>query len=161
MKSTKVNLYKLLAVAMLPIFLGGCLNGLFDDGKITYDGPTQLEFVPLSQTVTIGAGETGSTSVNVQLIGEQRGQDLPVSFVVADTADQHTAVEGVHYTLSTTSVTIAANSSSASFEINLIGDNLEAGDSVQLVLDLQGNSDQNIEAAEELKRYVLTIQGGG
>lgn len=161
MKSTKKILPKLLAIVIFPIFLSGCLNGLFDDGKITYDGPDQVEFKPLSETATLSASQTGSTSVTVQLIGEQRDQDITVDFSVVDADAENAAREGVHYSLPSTSVTIAANTSSASFDINLMGENLSAGESVQLVLELQENPDQDIEVAENLKRYELRIQGGG
>ena len=157
MNTISNNLSKILLAGLVAILFVGC-DSLFNDGEIRYDGPTQVEFKPTSQSLTLGSNQGGTLSVNVQLIGEQRSQDLPLSFVVVD--EETTAEEGVDYILPSTSVTIPADSSSAAVDITVSGQDLNTGEQVSLVLELQGNSDQNVQAAEELKRYTLTLLGG-
>ena len=157
MNTISNNLSKILLAGLVAMLFVGC-DSLFNDGEIRYDGPTQVEFKPTSQSLTLGSNQGGTLSVNVQLIGEQRSQDLPLSFVVVD--EETTAEEGVDYSLPSTSVTIPADSSSAAVDITVSGQDLNTGEQVSLVLELQGNSDQNVQAAEELKRYTLTLLGG-
>lgn len=149
------NLYtKLMTVVLLPLFLAGCLNDLFDQNDRTYQGDPVVEFFPLDAVVDEGAG---NVTVNVQLIGEQRSSDLPISFIVDASS---TAQSGTHYSSITSSpVTIPANSSITTVTVNVTGTGLNDGESVDLVLVLEGNQGEGVGAAEELKTYTLTIRG--
>jgi hypothetical protein len=144
----------LIILVMLPLFLTGCLNDLFDKGDVekTYDGPTVVAFFPLLREVTLAAG---STFVQVQLIGEQRSSDLSVNFTVAGAS---TAVAGTHYTIGSSPVTIAAGTSTVNIPITLIGGSLAAGQTVLLQLELQGAGD-GVAASENLKTARVFIRG--
>lgn len=142
----------LLMIAFLPV-ITGC-ESLFDKGDVekVYDGPSVVEFFPLSRTVNIGT--TPSTSIAVQLIGRQRSADLPVAFTVDGTS---TAVAGTHYTISTPSpVTLAANSSSVNVVINFIAGSVPAGQERRLVIDLVGAD--GVAPSANLKRATIFIR---
>lgn len=157
MKTSINSLLKLLAIAMVPLFLSGCLNDLFDSNEITYEGEPKVEFQPTSQNLTLTQDQSGTIGVDVQLIGEQRNEDLPLNVVVVDSLTS--AVAGEHYTLPSTSVTIPADSSVVQFPINVTGENLTTGNAVQLVLELQSEVEA-VQPAENLKRFTLTLLGG-
>ena len=149
----KTIAYRLLSFLLVSIVLTGCLNDLFEQEDQTYQGEAKLEFRP--QTDTFDEDE-GEIEVLVQLIGSQRGSDTSVGFSVSQ--DETTAESGTHYEIATTSpVTIPANASSASITINLNGSSLEEGDTETLVLSLDSGGE--IEPAENLRTYTLTIEG--
>src|SRR5690625_5486253 len=92
--------FKNIILAFIPFLLLGC-NDLFDKGDVekSYDGPPIVGFFPLQAEANLS---DGSISIEVQLIAkEARSSDLPVAFHV--NAVETTAVEGVHYTISTSS----------------------------------------------------------
>lgn len=145
---------KLIILLVLPLLLTGCLNDLFDKGDVekTYDGPTVVGFFPLQREATLASG---ATSVQVQLIGEQRTSDLAVSYTVSSTS---TAVAGTHYTITSPSpVTIAAGTSTVNIGINLIAGSLGAGQSGVLILELQGGD--GVEASANLATARVIIRG--
>jgi carbon monoxide dehydrogenase subunit G len=155
MKSlTTASLRGILLLALLGATLAGC--DTFEQRDRTYQGDPKLEFAPLSETIDEPvANPDTSTATSVQLIGEQRSSDLAVNFVVADSS---TAESGVHYELSSTSVTIAANSSSAQVPITVLDNSADDGDTnYELFLVLQDS--EGVEAAENLKTFTLTIRG--
>lgn len=158
MKTNKATFLKLFIIAMVPLFLSGCLNDLFNDGQITYntDDP-QVEFFPTTASFTLGADSTIAYGIRAQLIGEQRSEPLTLNVVVVDSMT--TAQEGTQYSLSESSVTIPADSSSATYPITVSGQGLSAGQTVTLSVRLQGA--QGVEAAENLRTHTVTIQGGG
>jgi hypothetical protein len=140
----------LVFVLTLGLVLAAC--DTFDQRDRTFQGDPKLEFAPLTETADEG---DGTVSTRIQLIGEQRDADLPVSFVVADSS---TAEAGVHYALASTSTTIAANSSAAEIEIDVLDNAIDDGDTnYELFLILQDSED--IEAAVNLRAYTLTIRG--
>lgn len=150
--------YTLLLLAVFPLLLAGCLNDLFDKGDTekVYDGPTVVGFSPLETETDEG---DGAITIEVQLIGEQRGSDLPVNFSVDGASS--TAVAGTHYNLTSSSpVTIASNSSIATISINILADSgLESGDEVRLILTLEGSPGEGVEAAENLDSATIFIAG--
>lgn len=141
---------KLLILLVLPLLFVGC-DSLFDKGDVekTYDGPAVVEFAPLLAEAKLSAG---TQNIKVQLIGEQRGSDLSVSFSIGGDA-----VEGTHYTISSSPVTISANSSSADVVITLIDGSLAVDEEVELLLNLEGGD--GVEAAENLKTSTVYIIG--
>ena len=178
MKNNKLYL-KIMMVALLVVVTSSC-SDLFGDHDTSYQGSPKVEFTPLASTVTLyetevdtneaGPADNDTTSlegtvedvnVAVQLVGEQREEDLPLSVSVISEGET-AAVEGLengHYVLPSTSVTIPANSSSTQFTVNVTGDNLGVEETRQLMLELQSSSDV-VEPAENLKRFTLTIVGG-
>ncbi|NGP89254.1 BT_3987 domain-containing protein [Fodinibius halophilus] len=145
--------YKLFVITLVSLFLTGCLNDLFEQKKLTFEDDPKLEFRPQDDTYSEDEGEI---EVLVQLIGSQREKDLSVGFSV--NSDTTTAVAGTHYELKTTSpVTIPAGSSSTTVTIDLNGTSLAGGEFK--ILGLTIDSGGEVEPAENLKSYVLTIEG--
>ena len=72
--------------------------------------------------------------------------------------DESTAEEGVHYELNSTTATIAAGSSSTDVSFEVLDNDMDDGDTVyELLLELQEAED--VEPAENLKTYTLSIEG--
>jgi hypothetical protein len=145
---------KLIILLVLPLLLTGCLNDLFDKGDVekTYDGPTVVGFFPLQREATLASG---ATSIQVQLIGEQRTSDLAVSYTVSGSS---TAVAGTHYTITSPSpVTIAAGTSTVNIGINLIAGSIAAGQNRVLILELQGG--EGVDASANLATARVIIRG--
>lgn len=143
---------KNLITILLPLFIVGCINDLFDKGDTerAYDGPTVVGFFPTEQEVSL---EEGQATVDVQLIGEQRSSDLSVSFNTDGDAEA-----GVHYNITTPSpVSISAGTSSVAIVIELIEDSVPEGEEVQLILNLEGGD--GVDATANYAQSVLFIQG--
>jgi len=145
------------ALLLAGILVVGC--DFFEQRDRTFDDDPKLEFFPLSETVDEGDAEAAGGSVTVetaiQLIGRQRDSDLTVNYTVADSS---TAEEGTHFTLPAASATIEANSSSAPVEVNVLDNNTDDGET-NYVLYLNLQEDNEVEPAENLKTYTLTIRG--
>ena len=143
---------KALIFVLIPLLFVSC-DSLFDKGDVEkkFSGPAQIEFKPLQQEAN---QNSGSFEVAIQLIGEQRGSDLNVSFSVDGSS---TAVEGTHYTLSSTSATIASGTSAATVTVGLIDGNLAAGQEVTLILNLDDSGD--VTAAPNLDQSTTFIFG--
>jgi uncharacterized protein YcfL len=144
------SLQYVLAFALGSLLLVGCDALQVDDR--TFSGDPKIEFSPVSETVDEGEG---TVTTKVQLIGPQRDSDLSVSFTVADSS---TATAGEEYTLGATSGTISANSSQTEFDIQVLDNNRDDGDT-DYVLYLNLQDSQGVEAAENLKTYTLIIRG--
>lgn len=137
-------------VLVAALSLSAC--DFFEQSTFEYDDAPQLEFAPLDETADEGEG---TVTTQVQLIGPQRDSALPVSFVIDDSS---TAVEGTHYTLGSTSASIAANSSAAEVTIEVLDNDLDDGDTnYELFLTLQDSD--GVTAAPNLRTYTLTIRG--
>lgn len=136
---------RILTLFCVSLLLTGCLNDLFDQDSQTFDMEPQLEFRPQNDTFD---EDEGTIEVLVQLIGPQRESDISVAFSV--NSGETDAVAGTHYTLVTSSpVTLAANSSAATVTIDLNGTTLDDGDVRTLFLTLdEGNE---VTPAENLK----------
>lgn len=146
---------KILILSMITLLLMSCdMNDLFDKGDAegVYDGPTVVGFFPLQQEVSVNAG---TASVEVQLIGAQRGAPLSVAFTVDGAS---TAQAGVHYNLiSSSPVSLPANSSTVNVQIELISGSLQAGQTGLLILNLQGG--EGVGASENLDQARIFIRG--
>lgn len=153
MKTTHM-LKPITALLLVMFVLGACdLFPIFEKRDRTFDGDPQVEFKPIESTRNEGSG---TTSVAVQLIGPQRESDLSVNFSV--NSDGTTAQSGVHYNLvSSSPVTIAANSSSTVIEIDILADSMPGDETRTLVLTLEGGG--GVEAAANFDTYTLTIRG--
>ena len=158
MKTKKSIIAKLLVIAAIPLIFSGCLDSLFKDNKTYYNvDDAKVEFFPLTKSVTVGAKEKDTYTLRVQLIGEQRKEDLSLGITVVD--DATTAQVGIQYEAIPESVVIPAGSSIAEIKITTSGTGLAAGETVTLVLELQGT--EQVEVATNLDRHTLTIQGAG
>jgi hypothetical protein len=67
-------------------------------------------------------------------------------------------VEGTHYSLSSTSASIDANSSSAPVTVNVLDNDADDGGS-NFVLYLSLRESQGVEPAANLQTFTLTIRG--
>lgn len=159
MKTMK-NIKKIVPLLLVPFFLTGCLNDLFDQNDNTYDGPDTVEFRNLTQTVTEPASGAASITITnaIQLITSNglAANDVAVAYGV-DAANT-TAVAGTHYSINTASpITIASGSASANLSLDILDSPLTSGQSGVLTLVLEDG--QGYEAGENIKTYTLTILG--
>jgi hypothetical protein len=157
--------FRFLGVLLLTgVLVAGC--DFFEQRDRTFDDDPKLEFFPLSETVDESdaedAGGTVTVETSIQLIGRQRDSELPINYTVVDTTLEaegaEAAEEGTHFTLPATSATIAANSSSAPVEVNVLDNNMDDGNT-NYVLFLRLQEDNEVEPAENLKTFTLTIRG--
>lgn len=157
--------FRFLGVLLLAgVLVAGC--DFFEQRDRTFDDDPKLEFFPLSETVDESdaedAGGTVTVETSIQLIGPQRDSELPINYTVVDTTLEaegaEAAEEGTHFTLPATSATIAANSSSAPVEVNVLDNNVDDGNT-NYVLFLRLQEDNEVEPAENLKTFTLTIRG--
>jgi len=147
------NITKLFFVIIVAATITSC--DLFEKADNSYQGPPKVEFTPLSDLVQLGPEEKATVTVTAQLIGEQRSAALEFGVEVVDSLT--TAVEGDHYSLPSNTVTIPADSSSANYAINVMGNKLSPDQTVKLAIELQAAD--NVEPAQNLKTYTLTLQG--
>ena len=149
------SLVAVLVLALTGTGLSAC--DFFEQPERAYTGDPQIEFSPLDETVDEPADSVGTATVttSIQLIGPQRDAALPISFAVDDSS---TAVEGTHYTLGSTAASIPANASAAEITIEVLDNDDDDGDTnYELFLTLQDGD--GVEAAENLKTFILTIRG--
>ena len=145
---------RLIPVLALAVLVMGC-DALFDDSETVWDGRV-VEFQPTSASVTFEAGSdaTATHAATVQFVAAQEANDNTITFMVDEEATS--AEAGVHYELvNDGSVTLPSNSSATDIEINILGGNLDDGESVQLVLELTDDGD--VSPSENYKRYTLSI----
>jgi len=155
------TLLKLTALFLLPMFLWGC----FEDhaSQFHLDDANQVEWAPpdrssssLSYTATLEAGqaEDKTISFEVQLIGAQSGSDRVVGVEVTD----GDAVEGQDFEIlnSNNEVVIPANSNHGNVEIQILASNIEDGESVSAILELQEGPELGV--AVNMKDLSLTIE---
>lgn len=143
---------KLLFIAILiPLLFAGC-DGLFDEGDVekTFEGPPQVALFPLEQEVS---EIDGSTSVEIQLIGEPQNSDITVT-VTADGAS--TAQAGVHYNIASNDVTIAGGTSTVDLPIEILDSGAFTSGEVQLILNIDAASG-GLEIAPNLDQASVFI----
>lgn len=144
---------KLLIALLIPLLFGSC-DSIFDKGDVkkTYDGPAQVELKPLQQEVSEIAG---STTVSLQLIGKTPTSDVTISVEVDAST---TAEEGVHYNLTSSQATIAANTHSVELPVEILdsGSFDSDGGDVELVLNIATVSG-DAQIAENLDQAIIII----
>lgn len=140
-------------LAVTALLFMGC-NSLFDTGDVegVYDLEPQVELKPLNNQTDL---VDGGTEIAVQLIGEQRSDDLAVEYSVDPSS---TAEEGVHYEIDTPSpVTIESGSSSANIVVTYIEDSVPEGDELELIINLDGTDASDVTPAENLSTSITYI----
>jgi len=155
------TLLKLTAFFLLPMFLWGC----FEDhaSKFHLDDANQVEWAPpdrssssLSYTATLEADQTEDKTITleVQLIGAQSGSDRVVGVAVSD----GDAVEGQDFEIlnSNNEVVIPANSNHGNVDVQILASNIENGESVSTILELQEGPELGV--AVNMKDLSLTIE---
>ena len=99
----------------------------------TYQGDNKVRFVASTQALTAFEASDVKTIQVSHLVAQSN--DVQYTFTVADGTD---AVEGVHYNLTSNSVTIAANEYIGTFQIELLQQ--ELAEPKTLVLQLEGDA---------------------
>lgn len=171
----------LIAVVIVAVVLAGCfddLTGPYDEGdQVGFD----IDLVTQPSTALGASGtfrEDSTYTLSADLIGPQRSQavDIGISIVTDEvynikevrTDTGAARIDTTVLALPTTatesnynvpsSLTIEANSSSATFDVQ-IPDALASGaDPVRLALRLDGSADGSVEPAENLRYFTLVIE---
>lgn len=139
--------------------------GCFQKQDFTFDERTLVEFQEaITRTPATGrtypliavANGVGAVTTRVNLVGPQRANAESIRYTVV--ADQTTAVAGVHYNLGGGgTVSIPANSSTGDLALTILQAAGTAGQTVNLVLQLEGNG-SDITPSENYKRIGYTIR---
>lgn len=106
------------------------------DGRVTWSGE-YVEFNSSSSSSNYlreNDGQSVSDEFQVNLVSAQKSSD--VSVTVSVDGDNTTAIEGVHYSLASTNVTIGANSNIAGLPIEIFDENIEPGESWVITLNI-------------------------
>lgn len=143
---------KIVLLVVTTFLFMGC-NDLFDTGDVDkeFDLDSQVELKPLSNQTDLA---DGGTEIDVQLIGEQRSEDLSVEYSIDSSS---TAEEGVHYEIETPSpVTIESGTSTTNIVISYIEDSVPEGEELQLIINLEG-TDGGVEPAANLSTSTTYI----
>ena len=153
MKTIRFNIL-LIALALM---FTGCLNDLFEQKPKTLDSSiNQVEWFPTSRTVTEPAsgGASTTTDIEIQLISRTSDNDRNVTFEVDGAS---TAVEGTHYTIESSPVTIAADTWETTVTVTILDSPLTSAQSGTLILNLTGGD--GVEPAANYATHTLTIIG--
>ncbi|WP_069132548.1 hypothetical protein [Rhodohalobacter halophilus] len=145
-------LRKLIALAVATALFAGC--DVFDTGDTekVFDMDPQVELKPLQNQTSLA---DGGTSVAVQLIGEQRSDNLNVEYSIDA---ESTAEEGVHYEIVTPSpVTIESGTSATDIVIEYIEDSVDPGEELRLIINLDGTDAEDVEPAGNLSTSTTFI----
>ncbi len=141
---------KYLKLIIAVVITGAVLTGCFPDNNRAFDGPTVTEFKPILRSASVGSGNTNTV---IQLVGPQVGSDTSIPITV-DAAS--TAVAGTHYNAIPASITIPANSSSATLTITMIPGSVPAG-STRLLRINMGTSNSGVEPNPNFRTFNLTM----
>jgi hypothetical protein len=100
-------------------------------------------------------GQIETSSIQISIIGNAPTSDLQVTVSVDENS---TAVEGVHYNLPSTSVTIPAGEFGAELEYEVILDGFESPDDQRtLILTLSGNSTEGVADKDLTANIAMSI----
>ena len=146
---------RLLLVAGFALAATSC-DSIFEPRDHVYDGPPLVEFAPVlpagnyTRSVSFPAGSTATNAVNVtvQYIGPPPSSNVSGTFTVGGTA-----VRDTHYSVASTTYTIAAGSNSVSIPISILGGGLANGQSVSLLLELVPG---DVGVSENYKQFTIS-----
>ena len=153
------NVFKFGALLILPLLMWGC----FEENEFDLSDANQVEWAPpdrssssLSDDIILDADQTESVTMSyeVQLIGAHADSDRSVGVAVNEDASE--AIEGEHFELHTTTVTIPANSSSAEVEVEIFADAFENRDERFFQLVLQDGDE--LRAAPNMSDLDLDVE---
>jgi hypothetical protein len=135
-------------------------TGCFETIAGPYDGPTVVEFAQFVGSADpyarIVGEDAGTVELTVNLIGPQQGSDTVVQVAVDESLS--TADAGSDYTFPNgAQVTIPANSSSGTLQINVLDDGDDDGGNETIFMELTGTADGSIEGADNFDDFALTI----
>ncbi|WP_242155263.1 DUF4843 domain-containing protein [Aestuariivivens sediminis] len=148
----------------LLIALGVSFNScLLDDDNLADsfdDGPNFTSFSNLNQTVSaVADGELKTANVNIELQGPNMvGFSEDVTLTIGVDAANTTAIEGVHYTLSTNSVTLTkANNYIGTIPVGIITEGIDPPLAVAPIITLEFTDASGTNVIPSSKETKLTI----
>lgn len=119
--------------------------------------PFYVQFIDAAQKLESGVTEAGElidieTTVAVSIMGMPQSQDINVSFAI----DPATTIDEGMYNMSGTSITIPAGGTSGSVTLSTITENMPAGETLQLVLNLDAGDNNSPSENGTKLTYDLT-----
>jgi len=154
------KIYGLFTVLATLVAFTGCMeesgfNIVWEGLEVEFEGAA-LPNQAISEVVFLDnphSSQVDMAMVRINLVGAQI--DAPVEVIVGiDTSS--TAVQGVHYRLETTAVTIPPNSSFVDLPVEILTDNLDASESPDLVLKIIDAGD--VKISTNFKTVTLQIR---
>lgn len=155
MFSEKIKLFTVLSF-VVALMITGCFEdreSLFEEKVLEWEPPNPANNL-LNTTVELDAGATENEIVTLRIRYAGEHQSEPITGVFAVETD---AVEGTHYTISSTSTTIPANSSfSDEVNIEVLSEAIEDGETFDIILTITDESD--LPPMENYKTFVLSVE---
>jgi hypothetical protein len=149
MKSKNITI-KLLLVVLICIGVSACFQ---ERSRLYKGGPKVAWFNSHEESANLIQTDT-TIVLKAELIGHQRNNDLTVDVSVIDTVNSGAEI-GKPYKLSSSSITIPADSSTASFPIQIIASNVKKGESVPVLIKLKDSN--GVKADPNIGTYHLDI----
>ncbi|MEN2282246.1 hypothetical protein AAGF08_08915 [Algoriphagus sp. SE2] len=141
------KLYTLFAVALAAVAMTSCFE---DPGNETFFDGNQVEFADaklpngLAATfVRASETQTDQTEIGLNRVSTSAANAISVNIEVDPTS---TAVEGVHYTLSGNSATIASGEFVGTFPVTVLTGNIDPSESPDLILNITSATGADIAA---------------
>lgn len=116
----------------------GGLDILYSEAFVELDAATTITGSRSYTYLRVDDGQPVPSGFLINLAAAQQGTPVNITFEVDP--DASTAIEGLHYMVSSNTVTIPANSSLAELPIMILDDNINGGESWSIVVNIT-NSD--------------------
>jgi alpha-glucosidase (family GH31 glycosyl hydrolase) len=134
MKSSNL-LGKILCGLIILIVAASC----FRERDRTYQGPAKAAWYNPHEDSPLLIKADTTIVLTAEIIGHQQSEDQTFDVSVVDTVNADAEEGGKPYALSSESVTIPADSSSAEFSVDIIAHNVQKGEQVPVLIKLKGN----------------------
>ena len=133
----KKNTFKILSfIALIAFLFTSC-----EEQRITLDAEVQVGFEKSADNLLIPKDNTTTFAKTFRVMLIAPAQNSDVQLTIAVDTDESTAVEGTHFNLSATTLTIPAGEFFAEFDVVGINDGFAAGgDFVNLVLEVTSSN---------------------
>ncbi len=150
------NILKLITLTLVS---GVILTGCFDESgqEITFSGEGSQAFVGLdaasgTDTFTFLRANDGSEPSAGFYVTSSSADAVNVTIAIDESS---TAIEGLHYNIASTSVSIAAGAYTAELPITVLPDNIEAGEQWTIIVNI---TDADVSINENFGSATHTIQ---
>ncbi len=107
---------------------------LYDEEFLELDAATTVTGSRLFTYLRVNDGQSVPSTFVVNLAAAQRGSATNFNFEID--VENSTAIENLHYVVNSTSGSIPANSSTAMLPIDILDDNIQAGEKLSIVIRL-------------------------
>jgi hypothetical protein len=142
---------KIFIAVLLCIGVSACFQ---ERSRLYQGGPKVAWFNSHEESANLIQTDT-TIVLKAELIGHQRNKDLTIGVSVVDTANSGAETGGKAYKLSSSSITILADSSTALFPVQIIASNVNKGKSVPVLIKLEGSD--GVKADPNIGTYHLEI----